>query len=1600
MKSCKHSPLPAAWTLSWLLVFVLVRVASASHGQVFLCPELAPADSIVSICSGDDTQDFSVFLTSNVADVQWVRFSAPQSGTSMYSGGVVVSTTAAADLVPAGSNGFQAMLENVVFPSATAVTKWYLYAIIDSADPDIPPDCRPFAEIQVFVHPTSLTLLCNNSVQVSLDSNGQAIVQPQDILNNVTYPDYGIFDLQITVLPGGQALGNRVTCAQIGQTVRARLSYPCSGNSCTTTLRVQDKLPPVLRCEDIPLTCAISDFTPAYLKNTLGIEVAIPTATDNCGPVTLTQTETWMDLDCETPGFNGFSPLSGYLRRRWTARDAHGNTSACQQYLYDFRSNAADVQVPPDTVISCTDPSADPNVTGVPWLEAFGHRFLLMPNTSYCELNTVYADQELPGCDGSRKILRRWTIYSWCEETSTDPLNPNPRYHTQIIEIKDLDGPSVNCPDDLTVSTNPNTCCGTINLPDLVLSDDCSRIASATATVNILDQETGDVLTTMTFNGTLSDFPGNNLRATDTLAVFGNTTCLPVGFQEVNYLFTDDCGNQTDCVFYIGIDDGVPPVAVCDAFTEVSIGADSIALLSAKSLDDGSYDNCSPALWYKVYRPEDTPCFEDEPGILRDDMQFCCADAGDTIMVTLRVYDVPLDSGEVDIDAETGHYNECMVRVSVSDKLPPVCTPPPPVTVNCESFDPGLSAYGGAVWTDNCCVDAVAASVNYTQFDTVCSRGTLVRTFRAADCHGNSASCSQRIVVTYGQRYFVKMPDDVILTGCQANGDYGKPAFFGQDCELLASSFADDTFRLSADACLKIERTWKIINWCNYNPNGSCVAIPNPQPNANINSLLNLPGPIVAAPGTPAPWTATLAKINPSDPAPTDFSSFWRADVNCYTYRQTIRVVDVQPPDANCPTGIQSFCDLSPNDTGLWNETYWWEGITASHNLCEGPADLKITASDACTGADVNIRFLLFLDLNQDGTLETVLNSAALPPVNTVFYGNAFNVNYAGGEARRFDRRNRPFNEQYRFALHTTITGGKKTAAIRWTTNAQPNNFVIPELPYGRHKIKWIITDGCGTERVCEYTFIIRDCKKPVIVCKPLTVNIMQTGSVSLWSADFLQYAEDNCTPAERLGYGVIKEGESTGSFPTDPFGNPRTNVSFSCSELGTQIVQLWARDLNGNADFCLAYVLVQDNMGNCIPKATVAGTLQTEIIEGVEDASVTLQGSHPALPPLKYFQISDSDGLYRFHQLLPIGSNYQIVPLKTDNPLNGVTTLDLSLISKHILGQTVFTSPYKMIAADANKSNTITTLDIVELRRLILGISSEFSNNTSWRFVPRQFVFTNPNDAFATPFPESISVMNAQGSQWTSDFVGIKVGDVNDTALPNPLSSAGSGDRYRPSLILRVRPAAEAIWAYPGQEMELIISSDQAAAGFQTTLLGMHCTLLEVQPGAGMRPDHFALHTTRNALSISWNTPGNGSEKATFSVRVRVEKAAAVRSLLRLSNAVTPTEAYLHPNTYADLALQFDADSAPQGVGFEVYANSPNPFVQSTLLNFHLPEAARLSLRVFDLTGRLLYMRNGDFEAGYGHFKIDEPGPSTTLVYRLESPWGAAEGKMVRMNK
>ena len=183
----------------------------------------------------------------------------------------------------------------------------------------------------------------------------------------------------------------------------------------------------------------------------------------------------------------------------------------------------------------------------------------------------------------------------------------------------------------------------------------------------------------------------------------------------------------------------------------------------------------------------------------------------------------------------------------------------------------------------------------------------------------------------------------------------------------------------------------------------------------------------------------------------------------------------------------------------------------------------------------------------------------------------------------------------------------------------------------------------------------------------------------------------------------------------------------------------------------------------DCPPRTVVTGNIQTETGKGIADVEVRVEATTPEHVQYNTTAVTDKDGKYSF--LVGPEDAYTVTPFKNDDHLNGVNTFDLVLISKHILGLELLGSPYKIIAADANRSGTITPFDLVELRKLLLNIYDAIPNNTSWRFVDKAFVFPNPANPFETAFPESISGKGPHAVAPVHDFIGLKVGDVSNGA-------------------------------------------------------------------------------------------------------------------------------------------------------------------------------------------------------------------------------------------
>ena len=68
---------------------------------------------------------------------------------------------------------------------------------------------------------------------------------------------------------------------------------------------------------------------------------------------------------------------------------------------------------------------------------------------------------------------------------------------------------------------------------------------------------------------------------------------------------------------------------------------------------------------------------------------------------------------------------------------------------------------------------------------------------------------------------------------------------------------------------------------------------------------------------------------------------------------------------------------------------------------------------------------------------------------------------------------------------------------------------------------------------------------------------------------------------------------------------------------------------------------------------------------------------------------------------------------------------------------------------------------------------------------------------------------------------------------------------------------------------------------------------------------------------------------------------------------------------------------------------NHPNPFHESTFIEFVLPEATKAKLSFYDATGRLLKQIEGEYNAGFNRIKLDRQSlteSTNVILYQLET--------------
>ena len=434
--------------------------------------------------------------------------------------------------------------------------------------------------------------------------------------------------------------------------------------------------------------------------------------------------------------------------------------------------------------------------------------------------------------------------------------------------------------------------------------------------------------------------------------------------------------------------------------------------------------------------------------------------------------------------------------------------------------------------------------------------------------------------------------------------------------------------------------------------------------------------------------------------------------------------------------------------------------------------------------------------------------------------------------------------------------------------------------------------------------------------------------------------------------------------------------------------MDVWVTDLAGNQDYCTVTLVLQDNANVCPNVSTnliaINGKVSKDqyVIKGVD---VSLESNVPELgKTIK----SDANGNYSFPSL-PKSNNFTISMSDNRNVQNGVSTLDLVMIQRHILGIEVLNDPKKIIAADVDNNSKVTAADLVALRKNILGITNEFPNGQkSWRFITSNQVFTDPSKPF--PFTEKYVFTQLNDNKVNQNFFGIKIGDVNNSSVIN-VNDPNIESRSKNTLSLETELAN----VIQGEEISVPVYAGtfENVFGYQFTMLfdPSAYTFVDVTPNAlKVNDGNFGVNkASEGIITTSWNnddavTVANGD--ILFTLKFKANKNAANALVIKLSSSVTPAIAYDAAYHAMDISLSNRNTSAY--AGFELLQNVPNPFNDDTQITFRLPEAGKASITVADITGKIIKVISGQYDKGEHSIRLNKTdlGAAGVLLYKIES--------------
>ncbi len=382
---------------------------------------------------------------------------------------------------------------------------------------------------------------------------------------------------------------------------------------------------------------------------------------------------------------------------------------------------------------------------------------------------------------------------------------------------------------------------------------------------------------------------------------------------------------------------------------------------------------------------------------------------------------------------------------------------------------------------------------------------------------------------------------------------------------------------------------------------------------------------------------------------------------------------------------------------------------------------------------------------------------------------------------------------------------------------------------------------------------------------------------------------------------------------------------------------------------------------------------------------------------------LTDTQGYYRVtafgtgHQ-----NEFEIFSYKNSEYNKGISTHDVLLIRRYILGLKQFNSPFQAIAADVNGDNKVSANDIIQLVHLLIGKKEDF-NNVSYLGIFKDYDFKNPNMAYKESLSASKkSCYKTYEIPLDIDFWAIKIGDVN-------LSSLDINGRDYPKISLFIEDTG--ISTEDGiKKIPVYIDNVDYLQGFQLAFEMQGLEVLDIESDKlDISKDNYNIKDGKLIMSMDVGIKGLFNfepEEPLFVLYVKSSDSGKLSEMISLDNTTLKGEIYQGKDLkISNLSLEFRNSKNK----FELFQNYPNPFTDQTTISFNLSEDKIYKLEIYDLKGKIIKTFSGLGKKGLNkvrlsknimsHIKIDKDlKKSGFYFYRLIAGEDIAIKKMVKI--